>query len=278
MAVALAVTLEEPKLAARLNVTAIPAAGVTLTIERVGPSGIVAGVRGATGADVEGTTFLARDYELPLDVPLTYTVRVFDAGGAQLQSASASFEIDYAACEAWLVDLARPLNSLQLTVESLIELSFAVPSGIHRVLNRRSPVVTALPASTPSGLLNVLTETLDERDAVRALLGSGYPFLLRTTPEQGIGNAYFALTEFAEERLLTLGVAPERRFRISCQQVERPNPSIYVPLAPNSYDRVKAAYATYAALAADVASYDELAYTYPSGITNPILPWPPEDV
>jgi hypothetical protein len=277
MAVALAATLEEERLAARLSVTGIPAGTDTLTIERRSPSGHVAGVRGAVDATVTGTTYLIRDYELPFDLAVTYTVTCYD-GSTVVGTASAIFSISYGKCEAWLTDLARPTNSLPVTIESINELASTVPSGVHRVLDRRAPVVTALIAWTPATQLVFLTDTLDERDQVRALLGSGYPFLLRTTPEQGIGNAYLALTEFVEERFLTLGERPERRFRVASVIVERPDPAIYVPLAPNTYDRVKATYATYAALKAAVATYDDLAYTYPVGVASPIVPWLPDDV
>jgi hypothetical protein len=276
MALTLAVTLEEPKLAARLAVSDIPAAADTLTIERSSPSGNIAGVRGAIGASVSGTTYLIRDYELPLDTTVTYTVTCYD-GTTDVGSASAIFAIAYGLCEAWLTDLARPTNSLQVTIESLAELAHPVPSGIHHVLNRRDPVVTALAAWTPSSELVLLTSTLAERDRVRALFGSGYPFLVRTSPEQGIGNLYLATSEFVEERFLTNGEASERRFRASCVQVERPDPSIYVPLPPSDYADVKAGYATYAAMTAAVASYDQLLYTYPAG-ADPILPWPPDDI
>ena len=97
----------------------------------------------------------------------------------------------------------------------------------------------------------MLTTTLAERDRVRLLLGSGYPFLLRAGDELGIGNMYLGVTEFVEERILTLGSAPYRRFRIATIEVEQPDPEIYVPLAPNTYAIVKATYATYALLKAD---------------------------
>jgi hypothetical protein len=274
--VALAVTLEEERLAARLEVTGIPAGADTVTIERKSPSGAVAGVRGAVDATVTGTTYLVRDYELPLDTTVSYTATCYD-GTTDVGSASAIFTIAYDACEAWLTDLARPTNSLPLTIESLAELSYEVPSGVHRILDRRSPVVTALVAWTPATELIVLTDTLDERDRLRTLFGSGYPFLVRTAPSEGIGNLFLAASEFVEERFLTLGAQAERRFRVSCVQVERPDPSIYVPLAPNTYANVEATYATYADLEVGVASYDELAYTYPAGVSDPITPWPPDD-
>lgn len=277
MALALAASLDPDRLAVKLDLTGIAAAGDTLTIERRSPSGHVAAVRGAEGAAVPGTVFVVRDFEIPLDLAVVYTATVYD-GATVLATATANFQIPYDSCEAWLTDLARPTNSLQLVVESLAALDHPVQTGIYRVMDRRAPVVVALPAQTPSAELVVLTDTLDQRDQVRYLLGSGYPFLLRTAPEQGIGNIYFALSEFVEERLLSLGTAAQRRFRISVVQVERPDPGIYVPLAPNTYANVKATYASYSALLAGVASYDALAYTYPSGTPDPVPPWTPDDV
>lgn len=277
MALALAAALDPQVLATRLTLSGIGAAGDTLTIARRSPSGHVAAVRGAEDAAVPGATFLVRDFEIPLGLPVTYTATVYD-GATVMGTATASFEIPYSDCQAWLTDLARPTNSLPLVVESLAALDHPVQTGIYRVMDRRAPVVVALPAQTPSAELIVLTDTLDERDRVRYLLGSGYPFLLRTGPEQGIGNIYFALSEFIEERLFSLGTKAQRRFRISVVQVERPDPGIYVPLAPNTYANVKTTYASYAALKAGVASYDALAYTYPPGIPDPIPPWTPDDI
>jgi hypothetical protein len=276
VAVALTATREEARLATRLAVSGIPAGADTLTVERESPSGHVAGVRGGVDATVTSTSFVIRDYEIPFDLPVTYTVTCYD-GTTNVGTASTAFTLTYGACEAWLTDLAQPTNSMPIVIESVAELASTVPSGVHRVLDRRSPVVTALIAWSPTTQLIFLTETLDERNQARALLGTGYPFLVRTTPEQGIGNAYLALTEFVEERFLTLGEQPERRFRVASVIVERPDPSIYVPVAPNHYTYVKATYATYADLLAGVANYDELAYTYPGGAVA-IPPWLPSDV
>jgi len=278
MALALAATLDTQRAAAKLDLTGIPGTGSTLTISRTGPSGTAAGVRGAVKAAVPGTTYTVRDFEIPLGVNVTYTATVYDAGGVSIGTASVVFRVPYTDCQAWLVDLARPTNSLQVVIESLASLDYPVPSGIYRVLNRRSPVVVALPGQTPAAELVVLTDNLYERDQCRYLFGSGYPILVRTTQEMGIGNAYFGLSEFVEERLMTLGTKPQRRFRVTVVQVDRPDPGIYVPLAPNSYANVKSSYATYAAMKTAVPSYDALAYTYPTGVASPILPWPPNDV
>jgi len=279
VAVTLLAELDAPRLAARLEVDGIPAGADTVTIDRTSPSGHVAGVRGAIDAPVTGATFIVRDYELPFDLQLTYKATVYD-GTTVVGTATATFTIDYPDLgDPWLVDLARPTNSLPVTVESLAELAYESAVGVHRVLNRRGPVLTALPAWTPASELVAVTATDDERDRVRTILGSGYPFLLRTPPAQGVGNLYLGVTGFTEERPSRIAMHPDRRFRVAVVQVERPSPSIYVPRPPMTYAVVKATYATYAALKAAVGSYEELAYTFPEGGEGSgSVPWPPDDV
>ena len=279
MALALAITLEAARQNARLDLSGIPTNAATVSITRTSPSGNVAGVRGAVGATAEPTEMLFRDYEIPFGLDVLYTATAYGSQGGNLGSVTASFRVDWADCEAWFTDLAQPTNSLVLTIESITELNHEAPAGVHRVLNRRDPVLTTLPAWTPETEVDVITETLGERDAARALFGSGYPFLIRTDPDEGIGNLFLGVTGFVEERFLSDGFSPERRFRVAAVQVARPDPSVYVPLAPNTYANVKASFATYADLQAGVGSYDALAYTYPADPElSPITPWLPDDV
>jgi len=281
MPVTLTASVDPGRLDVRLQVDGIPAGADTYTITRTAPSGNVAGVRGATDAPVAAgaTTMIVRDWEAPFDLELTYTVTVYD-GTTVVGTATATITVPYGRCPAWLVDLARPTNSLPATIESMQELDFDAPAGVHRVLERRAPVMTTLPAYTPTTELIVLADTLTERDRMRNLFGSGYPFLLRTDPRQGVGNMYLGLTEFVEERILADGYAPYRRFRVSCVQVERPDPAVFVPLAPNTYQNVKDTFADYAALQAAVGTYDQLAYTFPDDpdASGVFVPWLPDDV
>src|SRR4029450_13747048 len=110
MPLALTPTLEAPKLAARLDVSGIDSATMkTLTINRSSPSGSLAGVRGAVGGTITSgqTTFLVRDYELPLDTTVTYTVTAYDAGGASVGSAPAIFSTSYCLCQGGRARLSR---------------------------------------------------------------------------------------------------------------------------------------------------------------------------
>lgn len=273
----IALTLEPNQMAVRVETAALAAGADTVTITRTSPSGHTAAVRGSVDVPLGGaTTHVARDYEAPFDLPLLYTVEV-KTGGSVVESATATITVNWDECDAWLVDLARPTNSLPVLIESMRELSYDTPTGVHRVLNRRDPILTSLPAWTPTSELVVLTDSEGQRDQVRALYGAGYPFLLRTSDDMGVGNMYLGVTGFVEERILNAGVAPERRFRTSVVQVARPDPATFVPVPPNTYANVEAAYATYADLLAAVGTYDELAYIQ-AGATGPVVPWLPDDI
>jgi hypothetical protein len=264
---------------ARIDIAAIPGAATTYTVQRTSPSGSTVSVRGAQDADVEGAAAIVHDWEVPFDVALHYVATFYDDNGVVLGTASADYTHSYGECEAWVVDLARPTNSLPLTIESFVSLDFEVAAGVMRVLNRRAPVLVTLPAWTPEGELVLLTETLDERDALRALLGEGYPILVRTIPEQGVGNIYLGVTDFKEERLLSLGDRPQRRFTIAVVQVERPAAHVFQPIPPATYAAVAAEFANYADLLAQVHTYDQLAYWWDvGGVSSGTLPWLPSDV
>jgi hypothetical protein len=279
MPLALAATLEAARYAVRLEATGIPAAATTISIERTGPSGVKAGVRGAVKAQVTGTSFIVRDYEAPLGVGLTYVATGFNASGVSVETVQASFTLpSKVSDDPWLVDLAFPTNSGQVIVESLKELVHESPVGVHRVLERRTPVITSGPAYTPSADLIFVTQGEVARDRAKSILGTGSPVLLRTDPAQGVGNLYLGVKGWTEERPSRLAQHWDRRFRAQVVQVERPDPSVYVPLAPMTYDLVKARWTTYAALKAGVATYEALAYDYSPTYVAPFPPWPADDV
>lgn len=276
----LTVTAEPQRANVRIDIHGAPGTAVTYTLVRKSPSGNTVAVRGAVGAQLAGDPTTVRDWEVPFNVALVYTVTFYNANGTTVGvGASAAFTMPYDDCRAWLVDLAAPTNSLQAVVASFTPLDFEVPAGVHRVLDRRAPVMVTLPAWTPDAELVLLTDTLAERDAVRNLLGSGYAFLLRTDPAQGIGNMYLGVLDFKEGRISTLGEPPYRQFTVDVVQVSRPDPAVFTPRPPMTYNEVLETWHTYAELLASVATYDALAYTFPEGAApSGLVPWLPSDV
>jgi hypothetical protein len=275
---ALTATVEPDVKSVRLDYTA-PALTVSVTITRTGPSGTPATVRNWQAAPAAAGPVIARDFEAPIGVPLTYTAQAFNVSGAVIDTATATVTVPSAGCsDTWLNDLARVANSLQVGIESLPQLDHPVPNSVHEIITRRAPIVTSDIAHTPSFELSVLTVSLDERDQARSILGNGVPVLLRTPPEDGIGNLYFSVLGFTEQRIVAAGTVPDRRFVISGRQVQRPDPKLYAPIGVATYAHVKATFATYTALKAGRANYDAVLYDWGGSAPSDIVPWPPDDV
>jgi hypothetical protein len=268
----------EPSRSVRLDYT-VPAGGTTLTLARTGPSGTPASVRTWDNAPVTAGAIIARDFEAPIGVPVTYTATTRNATGTTIDTATAALTITSQGCEdTWLNDLARTTNTMQVLLEALPELAYPVPADAHEIISRRGPIVTSDIAHTPAFELSFLTATLADRDRARAALGNGIPVLLRTPPEDGIGNLYFSVLGFREQRIVTQGTVADRRFVVAGRQVERPDPGLYAPAGPAIHATIKAAFATYSALRAARPNYDAVLYNWTGTGPADIIPWPPVDV
>jgi hypothetical protein len=258
----------------------VPAGATYVYIFRTGPSGVGAYLRGFNPATVApSSTAIAHDYEAAIGVPLVYTAFVADATGAQSPAVTATVTVPSQGCsDTWLTDIAAPANTQRVILERLDELAYEAASGVHHVLNRRTPIVTSDVAHTPTFELNVLTETDAEREKARAALGNGVPILLRTPPENGIGNVYFVVTDWKEQRIVNAATVQDRRFVLTCTQVDRPDPILYVPDYVASYNAIRNTYRDYAALLAARPTYDAVLHDPTSAAAAAIVPWPPDDV
>jgi hypothetical protein len=252
--------------------------GQHFRLARTGPSGVEAAVRGYDPYVIpDGTnTIIARDYEAPLGVPLTYrawTDENLDPVTGEIVVPSSESD------DPWLVDLVRPTNSQRVVVQALPELAHDAPAGIHWVLNRRTPIFAGDVAHTPTLELTFVTADEPARERARATLGNGVPVLLRTPPEQGVGNLYLAVPSWREQRISRLSLHPDRRFVVTAAQVARPDPSLYVPIPPMTYQRLRETHDTYADVKAAYATYDALLYDYNAAVgPADVQPWPPSDV
>jgi hypothetical protein len=269
----LALELDEPHAAWKITV-GLPVGATLLELWRISQqTGHLAHVRGWVARDVTGqATALA-----PLGVPVTYYARATVAGRASDVGQAGPVTLDDA--RDWLVDLARPTNTFPVLVEALPALDYDGPTGVHRVLERRDPVLTTSTLWTPTGTLSLVTGTREERDRARAILGAGVAVLLRTPPEEGVGNLYLGVVRVTEQRLSRFALHDDRRFLVDVVQVARPDPSTFVPLAPLTYTQRLAEWPTYRDVVDTGLSYQELAYTFPAGAITPGgLPWLPDDV
>jgi hypothetical protein len=258
----------------------VPAGAVALFLSRTGPSGTVAYVRGDNPLTVTGgAVVIVRDFEAPIGVPLTYTATVANDVGEQSPPATHTITVPSSGCEdTWITDIAAPTNTQRLPIEQLNELDYEAASGIHNVLNRRTPIVTSDIARAPKFELSVLTDTDTQREKTRAALGNGVPILLRTPPEYGLGSMYLSITEWKEQRIVNSADLPARRFVMSCVQVDRPDPVLYVPVFIATYAGIRDAYTDYAALKAARDTYDDVLHDPAAAAALNVVPWPPDDV
>lgn len=249
----------------------------TLTVTRTGPSGTAATVRGYSRTAPAGSQSI-RDFEAPIGVPLVYTLTDYDTAGTAIHTETISTTVPGGECDMWMTDLARAGNTLRVIVESLAQLEFTVPATVHEIITRRDPIITTDIAHTPALELLFLTGTLGERDQARAMLGNGIPVLLRTPPEDGIGNLYLGVLGYTEQRIVSPSRAQDRRFTVTARQVARPDPALYEPVGVAQYSHVKETFVSYGALLGGRASYDAVLYDWTGSAPVDIVPWPPEDV
>lgn len=269
----------DPALDAVTITLQIPAGATQLFLSRSGPSDALAYVRGANPFAVTPGTTVFRDFEAPIGVPLTYFAQLADDTGAQSPTTQHGITVPTKGCDdTWLNDIAAPSNTQRVVIERLDELDYEAANGVHFVLNRRTPIVTSDIARTPHFELNFLTETEDQRLRARAALGNGVPNLIRTPPENGIASVYFVVTDWKEQRIVNMATLPDRRFVLTCVQVDRPDPILYVPLFISTYAGIRDAYTDYAALKASRATYDDVLHDPAGAHAADLVPWPPADV
>jgi hypothetical protein len=276
--ITLALALDEAAVVCNL---VVPVNATRVWLWRAGPSGESAYVRGIVDLHViPPTTLQLFDFEAPFGVPLTYaTTAGNDAGEINTGSNSATITLTSSSTDdPWLVDVGNPNNSQPITVAALAELAYTVPVGVHKVIGRRAPIVLSDVAGYPSFELDFSTSSDAERELARASLGQGIPLLLKTPPEQGVGNVWLSVLSWAEQRPSRIAMAPDRRFNVKAQQVERPDPALVVPVTSiATYLDVREGYADYAQVKAQRSSYEALMLTY-AGEGGTVVPWPPTDV
>lgn len=274
---ALAVTVEPERDSVRLDFTAT-GTNNRVRITRTSPSGAEVAVRSWDPGTVVPGPVIARDFEIPLGVPVTYKVEQWTDPSGAVTSETATITVPVLGdCDTWLNDLVRAGNSQRVTVETLDELEYAVTATTHTVLGRRPPIVVSDIAHTPSFDLSFITDTEDGRLAARSTLGNGVPVLLRTPPDWGVGNLYFAVLGYSEHRITKRPTLAARLWEVSAVQVERPDADLFIPLGPKTYRDVKDTFASYADVKAERATYDALLYDWEGADPTDLIPWPPAD-
>lgn len=133
-------------------------------------------VRG--GAAITGDV-IVNDYEIPLNTDVTYTLDGESVTGRlTMNRAVLSHPTDASLCVK------------DLTVETDDAWSWRTPGTAHQILGTEWPVVTYNRRTEHSGNLIIITSYAD-RQAMRDILVSGSPLLLRVPPADPVDDMWF---------------------------------------------------------------------------------------
>jgi len=200
-------------------------------IVRVGSDGAEAPVRGGDLAWSPGGIAVAYDHEAELGVSSSwYAYPVSAAGvvGARSLGAGMAIPEPEPPRDVWLKSVTRPGLSRRVIVTSWPSLEYSDRQQRFDVLGAAAPVMSVDEWSLATSQVTLLTETLDEREALLALLRSTSVLLVQSRHEYGRPDAYWVPGKFSEEMVGRAG-DPGRTWTVEVTQVDRP-PTVDAPL------------------------------------------------
>lgn len=152
------------------------ATGTIVTITRFDNNGTSTTVRGADNAVISGSSGLFFDYQAPYNQGVTYFATI--NGAAQTLSASVLLSVD----QPWLVHPNIPSLSVPLTVVAPPTRTRVSNRGLFHPLGRSDAVAISDGRRKDASFeLHVRTDTLDEENALDALLDDDSVLLLQIT-------------------------------------------------------------------------------------------------
>jgi len=154
----------------------------------------------------------------------------------------------------WLKSVARPYLNLPVTVQDFGPLTRTARQGLFPVVGRTLPVAVT---DTRLGIeceLRVLTDTLEQRDTLDALLASGDVVYVEAPPLQGMPWPMHTVVGTYAEARMRFRPHPRRLWTLALQQVAAPDPLVVVGVE-RTYLSVRDAYASYQDLKDSNESY-----------------------
>lgn len=228
---------------------------------RVGSDGVEVPVRGADLSWAPGGIAFGYDHEAELGVSSSwyaYPITAAGAVGARSQGAGMAMPEPEKPRDVWLKATTTPDLSLRVVVTAWPQLEYAERQQRFDVLGAPAPVMSVDEWSLASGQMTLLTETLDEREALLALLTSKSVLLSQTLQAYGRPDAYWVPGKITEEMVGPAG-DPGRQWTVDMTQVERP-PTVDTPLRVpgRSYADSAALWPTYADRTATGQTYRDV--------------------
>jgi len=165
-------------------------------------------------------SWVAYDYEAPLDVAVTYRIGAVWSGSATLPSDG----------KDWWISLGAPGLTRPITVHSFPTLTRKLGHSLVQPLTRRNPIPVVAARRGATGTLTLITLDLDAARGMISLIEAAPLLMLNGPPSHGFGQGqYLLVQDFDEQRWTRLATEPARLFVLQVQEVDRPPLDVAVP-------------------------------------------------
>lgn len=240
----------------RIAVTANETDSTLAWLRRRDPDGVVRRVRSMQGVPLQNRQAEGYDYEVPLNVPVTYLAHVSSGDGDSPVTEQPVAEVPYTGTR--LCAAGSPYWKVTAPIQSMSGMKRDLAHGAHYVLGRPAPITIASVRQLATFTVTIATSTVEHGDAVRQLLDGSPHLLLQGHPNEG-GNLWFLCSSYTEDRAVpTVAAYPDRLWTLEAIQVDPPA----APLADagrGTFGQVADTFASYAVLPDEFTSYAELA-------------------
>lgn len=195
-------------------------------------------MRGAVRAPTAGA-FTRIDFEIPLNVPVTYRAELFDAAGESLGFTD-SATTTLICADTWMHNPLDPAGGVKVFFgeESVWKITRPTPGVVSRPLGRRVGVVLSEPRFGVTGLeLVVRTSTDADADMVQAMVGdNGMPPIVCIrlgSQDQRLRlpqPLFLSALSVAEVDMDTRWGGTELAHSFEGDEVDPPIPGLFIPL------------------------------------------------
>jgi len=209
-------------------------------------------VRGGTDLGLPGATWTVDDYEFSADVSNYYRLRATDS----IATASTTPSL---AGQVWLKFLNRPFLNTIIEPYGDLEVRRRDRNGVFDIVGRSLPIAVTDVRGSREFDLELITRNQADHDRLDLVLAGGDPAFLHTPPGHALPSMYAAIGEVRDRRPV-----PETHFW-TLPIIETAMPDLAIVGGTNTYQTVLNTYATYTALLAANATYQDIA----DGVADP---------
>lgn len=240
----------------RLEGTALGAGATQVYVWRSVDNFVTSSVlRGGFGAPMSGGLFSIDDYEFEPGVPTWYQMTSYN--GSLVQQASFSTgphtqDLD----GVWLKSLSRPFLNQRVSVQDVGDVLQKARSEVFEVQGRSVGIAVSDVRGGREYSMVVNTEDVVQSENLRFLIAGGDPLFVHVplAEQDKVTPGYFAVGDVG--RALAMRRSPRRYWSLPLQEVAAPGPDVFG--SQITYQGVQARYATYNALLAANAEYNDL--------------------